>query len=87
MSTVAIYSGFKNKDQESTYNKFVFKLIQILSEEIFTRRRNFVPGKSNTHNFNIQYLITDNMSNIESNFGDGLEKKVIKICKAMRIME
>ena len=52
MSSVAIYSGFKTKEQESTYNKFVFKLIQILSEEIFTRRKNFVPGKSKIRNVN-----------------------------------
>jgi hypothetical protein len=36
---MSVYSGFATKQQESTYNKFVSKLIQILSDEVLTRRK------------------------------------------------
>lgn len=56
-----------------------------MSEEIFTKRKNFMPGKFELTSYWREF--TDTLSNLESNIGDSFEKKVIKICKAMRVME
>ena len=36
---MSVYSGFATRKQETTYNNFVFKLIQIFADEILNRRK------------------------------------------------
>ena len=36
---MSIYSGFATRQQESTYNKFVHKALEILSEEVLKKRK------------------------------------------------
>ena len=80
---MSVYSGFATRQQESTYNKFVLKLIQILSDEVLAKRRNvaMVQGK-----FNLTHLfVLDTMSILTTS--DGFEKKIVKLFKALRLME
>jgi hypothetical protein len=43
---MSVYSGFATRKQETTYNNFVYKLIQILADEILNRRKlGIIPGK------------------------------------------
>jgi hypothetical protein len=43
---MSVYSGFATRHQETTYNKFVFKTIEIISEEILRIKKNgVIPGK------------------------------------------
>jgi hypothetical protein len=37
---MSVYSGFATRKQETTYNNFVFKLIQIFGDEILIKRKN-----------------------------------------------
>jgi hypothetical protein len=42
---MSVYSGFATRKQETTYNNFVFKLIQIFADEILNRRKlGIIPG-------------------------------------------
>ena len=36
---MSVYSGFATRQQESTYNKFVYKLIEILSEQVVAKKK------------------------------------------------
>jgi hypothetical protein len=43
---MSVYSGFATRKQETTYNNFVYKLIQILADEILNKRKlGIIPGK------------------------------------------
>jgi len=37
---MSIYSGFCTRKQEHTYNRFVFKVLEILSDEIHSIKKN-----------------------------------------------
>ena len=40
------FSGFNSRQQESTYNKFVYKTLEIFADEIITKRKfQFLYGK------------------------------------------
>ena len=41
------FSGFNSRQQETTYNKFVYKTLEIFADEIITKRKfQFLYGKS-----------------------------------------
>ena len=73
---MSIYSGFATRQQETTYNKFMFKTLQIMAEEISGRKRGPTVYKDG-----------DSVSNMSINYGDGFEKKIVKCYKALRYME
>ena len=59
-------SGFANEAQEATYNKFLTRLIQLMSSEILMRMRVHEGRTADS---------------------SGFCKKIVKIYKAMRVME
>lgn len=55
---MSVYSGFATRHQETTYNKFVFKTLEIISEEILRIKKNgIIPGKLNKYISSINYLL------------------------------
>lgn len=80
-----LYSGFSNQNQESVYNKFLLKLIGIFADEFFLKKTVGCDpiGKSLLLG-NVVYSLSG--ADIEEG-SEKFDKKLIKIYKAMRIME
>ena len=88
MASNVLYSGFTNPQQETIYNKFVFKLIALLAEELFAKKRSAFDGAELLGKSTC--ALSDRLFDIEANnesLYDKFEKRIIKIYRAMRVME
>ena len=49
---MSIYSGFATRQQETIYNKFVYKSLEMLAEEVVNRRsKQYSKGKASLFDF------------------------------------
>ena len=72
------HSGFATEEQETVYYRFLSKLVRLLSDDVLAKRKG---GKSDIRKNQCMCSLENTMD--EAQF----EKKIVKIFKAMKLME